>query len=125
MMPAWRTQGRFQKSGLFDKCSWPFARRVGSRDSLDGKSSVRMDAREIWPLGRLMIFFFYFAMGTLKNTLGLSRVRVGYTAGEAIGPEIVSDILSRSARINLKQAFTADKQRRRVFITRGSRRRSA
>ena len=39
----------------------------------------------------------------LKNSLGLSRVRVGYTAGEAIGPEIFE--FYRSLGINLKQLY--------------------
>jgi len=39
----------------------------------------------------------------IKNTLGLSRVRVGYTAGEAIGPEIFDYF--RSLGINLKQLY--------------------
>ena len=41
--------------------------------------------------------------GPLKNTLGLSKVRVGYTAGEAIGPEIFD--FYRSLGINLKQLY--------------------
>ena len=28
--------------------------------------------------------------GPLRNSLGLSRVRVAYTAGEAIGPDLFS-----------------------------------
>ena len=39
----------------------------------------------------------------LKDTLGLSRVRVAYTAGEAIGPEIFD--FYRSLGINLKQLY--------------------
>ena len=46
-------------------------------------------------MGEVLIY------GPLKNTLGLSRVRVGYTAGEAIGPEIFD--FYRSLGINLKQ----------------------
>ena len=44
-----------------------------------------------------------FIYGPLKNTLGLSRVRVGYTAGEAIGPELFD--FYRSLGINLKQLY--------------------
>jgi long-chain acyl-CoA synthetase len=39
----------------------------------------------------------------IKNILGLSQVRVGYTAGEAIGPEIFD--FFRSLGINLKQLY--------------------
>ena len=41
--------------------------------------------------------------GPLRNTLGLSRVRVAYTAGEAIGPDLVT--FYRSIGINLKQLY--------------------
>ena len=44
-----------------------------------------------------------FIYGPLKNTLGLSRVRIGYTAGEAIGPELFD--FYRSLGINLKQLY--------------------
>src|SRR5262249_60814856 len=39
----------------------------------------------------------------LKNVLGLSRVRVAYTAGEAIGPDLFS--FYRSLGLNLKQLY--------------------
>ena len=44
-----------------------------------------------------------FIYGPLKNTLGMSRVRVGYTAGEAIGPDLFE--FYRSIGINLKQLY--------------------
>ncbi len=49
----------------------------------------------------------------LKNTLGLSRIRVAYTAGEAIGPEIFD--FYRSLGINLKQLYGQTEAS--VFIT--------
>ncbi len=51
--------------------------------------------------------------GPLKNTLGFSRVRVGYTAGEAIGPEIFE--FYRSLGINLKQLYGQTEAS--VFVT--------
>ncbi|TDX28922.1 AMP-binding protein [Rhodovulum visakhapatnamense] len=51
--------------------------------------------------------------GPLKNTLGLSRIRVAYTAGEAIGPEIFD--FYRSLGINLKQLYGQTEAS--VFIT--------
>jgi len=54
-----------------------------------------------------------FVYGPLKNTLGMSRVRVGYTAGEAIGPELFT--FYRSIGINLKQLFGQTEAS--VFIT--------
>lgn len=57
------------------------------------------------PLGgrisyRLGEFFIY---GPLKNVLGLSGIRVAYTAGEAIGQDLFS--FFRSLGINLKQLY--------------------
>ena len=51
--------------------------------------------------------------GPLKNTLGFSNVRIGYTAGEAIGPEIFD--FYRSLGINLKQLYGQTEAS--VFIT--------
>ncbi|MDH4062583.1 MAG: AMP-binding protein, partial [Aquincola sp.] len=44
-----------------------------------------------------------FIYGPLRNTLGFSRVRVAYTAGEAIGPDLFT--FYRSIGINLKQLY--------------------
>jgi len=41
--------------------------------------------------------------GPLKNTLGMSRVRVAYTAGEAVGPDLFA--FYRSIGLNLKQLY--------------------
>ncbi|MEP2843868.1 MAG: AMP-binding protein, partial [Alphaproteobacteria bacterium] len=49
----------------------------------------------------------------LKDTLGFGNVRVGYTAGEAIGPEIFE--FYRSLGINLKQLYGQTEAT--VFIT--------
>jgi long-chain acyl-CoA synthetase len=92
------------KKRLFDHYM-AIARRVGP-DLLDGKPVGLMD-RIRYGLGNLLIY------GPLKNTLGLSRVRVGYTAGEAIGPEIFD--FYRSLGINLKQLYGQTEAT--VFIT--------
>ena len=68
--------------------------------------------------GRAKAYFRYrmgdvLVFGPLKNTLGFSRVRVGYTAGEAIGPEIFD--FYRSLGINLKQLYGQTEAS--VFIT--------
>ena len=73
---------------------------------MDGKS-VGLGARLKYQLGKILI------TGPLKNTLGLSRVRVGYTAGEAIGPELFD--FYRSIGINLKQLYGQTEAS--VFIT--------
>ena len=81
------------------------ARRVGPQ-ILDGKP-VSFGDRLSYALGNLFVY------GPLKNTLGLSRVRVGYTAGEAIGPEIFD--FYRALGINLKQLYGQTEAS--VFIT--------
>ncbi len=81
------------------------AKEVGPK-LLDGKP-VGLMARLKYQLGKILI------TGPLKNTLGLSRVRVGYTAGEAIGPELFD--FYRSLGINLKQLYGQTEAS--VFIT--------
>ncbi len=71
------------------------ARRVGPA-RMDGKPLSLAD-RLAWKLGDLCIF------GPLRNQLGMSRVRVAYTAGEAIGPDLFS--FYRAIGINLKQLY--------------------
>ena len=71
------------------------ARRVGPL-LMDGKEVAALD-RLRYALGNLMIY------GPLRNTLGFSRVRVAYTAGEAIGPDLFR--FFRSIGINLKQLY--------------------
>ncbi len=71
------------------------ARKVGP-DLMDGKT-VGLGDRLLYALGNLCVY------GPLRNTLGFSRVRVAYTAGEAIGPDLFS--FYRSIGINLKQLY--------------------
>ncbi|MBK1613749.1 long-chain fatty acid--CoA ligase [Rubrivivax gelatinosus] len=71
------------------------ARRVGPR-LMDGEA-VGLGDRLAYALGNLFVY------GPLRNTLGFSRVRVAYTAGEAIGPDLFS--FYRSIGINLKQLY--------------------
>ncbi len=95
--------GRFKK-WLFDHYM-KVAREVGPR-ILDGRP-VPFGKRLSYALGNIFIY------GPLKNVLGLSRIRVGYTAGEAIGPEIFE--FYRSLGINLKQLYGQTEAT--VFIT--------
>ncbi len=71
------------------------ARRVGC-EILDGKP-VGWFQRLHYVLGNLLIY------GPLRDVLGLGRVRVAYTAGEAIGPDVFR--FYRSLGINLKQLY--------------------
>ncbi|MDE1973541.1 MAG: AMP-binding protein [Hyphomicrobiales bacterium] len=71
------------------------ARRWGEK-ILD-REKVPLHARLLYALGD------FFVYGPLKNQFGLSRVRIGYTAGEAIGPELFS--FYRGIGLNLKQLY--------------------
>jgi long-chain acyl-CoA synthetase len=71
------------------------AKRVGPA-RMDGQSLGLID-RLHYQLGN------FFVYGPLRNTLGFSRVRVAYTAGEAIGPDLFT--FYRSIGINLKQLY--------------------
>ncbi|MDX8352586.1 AMP-binding protein [Cognatiyoonia sp. IB215182] len=100
---------RMEDAGRFKK--WLFhhymalARRIGPK-ILDGEAVSGMERLQ-YRLADLLV------IGPLKNTLGLSRVRVGYTAGEAIGPEIFD--FYRALGINLKQLYGQTEAT--VFIT--------
>jgi long-chain acyl-CoA synthetase len=71
------------------------ARRIGE-PILNGESVGVWDRFKYF-MGELFVY------GPLKNRMGLSRMKVGYTAGEAIGPEIFS--FYRSLGLNLKQLY--------------------
>ena len=81
------------------------AKRVGAM-SLDGKPVSLLD-RLLYMLGEIIIY------GPLKNTLGFSRIRIAYTAGEAIGPDIFD--FYRSLGINIKQLYGQTEAS--VFVT--------
>ena len=71
------------------------ARRVGE-DILNGRP-VPLKDRVLYGIGRWLVY------EPLKNVLGFSRVRVAYTAGEAIGPDLFA--FYRSLGMNLKQLY--------------------
>ena len=81
------------------------AQRVGPR-ILDGKPVSARD-RLLYALGNVLVY------APLKNTLGFSRIRLAYTAGEAIGPDIFD--FFRALGINLKQLYGMTEAS--VFIT--------
>jgi long-chain acyl-CoA synthetase len=82
------------KRWIYQRCM-DVARRVGA-DILDGKSVGTLD-RLKYALGNVLVY------GPLRNVLGLSRVRVAYTAGAAIGPDLFR--FYRSIGVNLKQLY--------------------
>ena len=71
------------------------AKRVGPA-LMDGLPVSGADKLK-YMLGNLFVY------GPLRNNLGMSRVRVAYTAGEAIGPDLFT--FYRSIGINLKQLY--------------------
>ncbi len=71
------------------------AKRVGP-PLMDGKRVGLFD-RIGYAAGDALVY------GPLRNNLGFSRVRVAYTAGEAIGPDLFT--FYRSIGINLKQLY--------------------
>ncbi|MEZ5845026.1 MAG: AMP-binding protein [Hyphomicrobiaceae bacterium] len=93
------TMVRMEDAGRFKK--WMFARflNVAKRAGpaiLNGES-VGLADRLLYNLGEVLVY------GPLRNRMGFSNIRVAYTAGEAIGPEIFS--FYRSLGINLKQLY--------------------
>ena len=90
---------RMEDAGSFKR--WLFKTFIGiaktyGEDILNGKP-VPLGGRLLYALGNLLVY------APLKNVLGFSRIRVGYTAGEAIGPELFS--FYRSLGMNLKQLY--------------------
>lgn len=71
------------------------ARKVG--EPLLNGEPVGLWDRMKYALGEFLVY------GPLKNRMGLTRMKVGYTAGEAIGPEIFR--FYRSLGLNLKQLY--------------------
>ena len=92
------------KKWLFDTFMG-LAKRVGP---------ARMDGKRVGPLDRLGYWLGnIFVYGPIKNRMGMTNIRVGYTAGEAIGPEIFE--FYRSIGVNLKQLYGQTEAS--VFIT--------
>ena len=82
------------KRGMFN-FFMDVAKRVGPA-RMNGKSIGALQTL-LYGLGNLLVY------GPLRNTLGFSRVRVAYTAGEAIGPDLFT--FYRSIGINMKQLY--------------------
>ncbi|RUM97432.1 long-chain fatty acid--CoA ligase [Pseudaminobacter arsenicus] len=71
------------------------ARKYGEA-ILEGRP-VPLSGRLSYALGKVLLY------GPLRNVLGMSNIRVAYTAGEAIGQDLFS--FFRSLGINLKQLY--------------------
>jgi long-chain acyl-CoA synthetase len=88
-----------------EDAAWPKRKLVGfflglaqdlERRRLTGRP-LPLLPRLLAPLGEALVY------GPLRDNLGLRRIRIAYTAGEAIGPEIF--VFFRSLGINLKQLY--------------------
>ncbi|MEO8022957.1 AMP-binding protein, partial [Polaromonas sp.] len=90
---------RMEDAGFLKRKMFHFfmdvAKRVGP--ALMDNKPVGTGDKLLYALGTLMVY------GPLRNNLGFSRVRVAYTAGEAIGPDLFT--FYRSIGINLKQLY--------------------
>jgi long-chain acyl-CoA synthetase len=90
---------RMEDAGSFKrrlyKTFMGIAQRVGG--ALLDRRPVNFGDRLLYRLGDLLVY------GPLRNVLGMSRVRIAYTAGEAIGPDLFR--FYRSIGINLKQLY--------------------
>jgi long-chain acyl-CoA synthetase len=82
------------KRWMFRVCM-DVAKRVGP--ALMDRKPVGLLDRIKYRIGDLLVY------GPLRNNLGFSRVRVAYTAGEAIGPDLFT--FYRSIGVNLKQLY--------------------
>jgi len=82
------------KRWLYARCM-SVAERVGAR--ITSGDAVPWGDRLAYAVGNLAIY------GPLRDVLGMSRVRVAYTAGEAVGPELL--MFFRSIGINVKQLY--------------------
>jgi long-chain acyl-CoA synthetase len=100
---------RMEDAGLIKRKLFQYfmalARRVGP-PLIDGRPVGFLDGL-LYRLGNLLVY------GPLKNTLGMSRVRVAYTAGEAVGPEIFN--FFRALGVNMKQLYGQTEAS--VFVT--------
>jgi long-chain acyl-CoA synthetase len=94
----------FIKRKLFQRFM-ALARRVGPA-LLDNRNLPLTD-RLLYRLGDFLVY------GPLKNALGMSRIRVAYTAGEAVGPEIFN--FYRALGVNMKQLYGQTEAS--VFVT--------
>ena len=73
------------------------ASRANTASAFSTASRCRSSGRLLYALGNVLVY------APLKNVLGFSRVRVAYTAGEAIGPDLFA--FYRSIGLNLKQLY--------------------
>jgi long-chain acyl-CoA synthetase len=90
---------RMEDAGALKRSMFHIFMRVAQKVGpalMDGKSVGWLD-RLKYALGNFLVY------GPLRNNMGFSRVRVAYTAGEAIGPDLFT--FFRSIGVNIKQLY--------------------
>lgn len=90
---------RMEDAGRIKRQMFDFFMQVAGRcgaELLDGKA-VSVGQQILYFIGNLLVY------GPLRNNLGMSNIRVAYTAGEAIGPDLFR--FYRSIGVNLKQLY--------------------
>jgi long-chain acyl-CoA synthetase len=94
-----RVMIRMEDAGAFKRKMFHYflgIAKTHGENLLNGRP-VPLQGRLLYALGNVLVY------APLKNVLGFSRIRVAYTAGEAIGPELFA--FYRSLGINLKQLY--------------------
>ncbi len=100
---------RMEDAGKFKQWLFNYFMNIANQTGVKvlNKQSVSFIEGLKYSLGELLVY------GPLKNTMGFNRIRIAYTAGEAIGPEIFD--FFRSLGINIKQLYGQTEAA--VFIT--------
>jgi long-chain acyl-CoA synthetase len=90
---------RMEDAGALKRSMFHAFMKVAKRCGAEilAKHSVSFADRLLYALGDVLVY------GPLRNVLGMSRIRVAYTAGAAIGPDLFR--FYRSIGINLKQLY--------------------
>jgi long-chain acyl-CoA synthetase len=90
---------RMEDSGAVKRAMFRHFLAVAKKwgEKIANGQSVPFAARAHYALGGALVY------GPLKNVLGFSRIRVAYTAGEAIGADLFA--FYRSLGLNLKQLY--------------------
>ncbi len=90
---------RMEDASALKRALFGFFTRVARRCGAEvlGRKPVPLFDRLLYAAGNLLIY------GPLRNVLGMSRIRVAYTAGAAIGPDLFR--FYRAIGVNLKQLY--------------------
>ena len=100
---------RMEDASRFKKWLFDYFMKVANKSGVAilNKEPVSFMDKLFYQLGELLVY------GPLKNSMGFNRIRIAYTAGEAIGPEIFD--FFRALGINVKQLYGQTEAA--VFIT--------